>query len=155
MIAPGRVNHRPLCHDSPQHTHTYTILQSFVSMSDFSCMTVNPLKAGATSPSLCPQHHIWQIKVLNNCCDFFFLQPYLSKKKEVHNKWKFPGHRINQSCSWGLHHGHGSICDLHHSLQQCRILHPPNKARDWTSILRDSIGTLSCWVTTGTPVTGD
>ena len=30
------------------------------------------------------------------------------------------------------------ICDLHHSLQQCRILNPLSKARDLTLILMDT-----------------
>ena len=29
------------------------------------------------------------------------------------------------------------ICDLHHSLWQCRILNPPSETRDQTCTLRD------------------
>ena len=30
------------------------------------------------------------------------------------------------------------VCDLHHSLQQLRILKPLSEARDWTCILMDT-----------------
>ena len=36
-----------------------------------------------------------------------------------------------------------SICDLHCSLQQCWILNPPSKTRDWTHILMDTSQVLN------------
>ena len=36
------------------------------------------------------------------------------------------------------------ICDLHCSLQQCRILSPLYEARDWTYTLMDASGFLTC-----------
>ena len=42
------------------------------------------------------------------------------------------------------------ICDLHHSLWQCRILNPLSDARDQTCILMDA-RFLSAEVLTGTP----
>ena len=33
----------------------------------------------------------------------------------------------------------GHICDLHHSLQQHRILNPLVEVRDWTHILTDTM----------------
>ena len=31
------------------------------------------------------------------------------------------------------------VCDLHHSLRQCKIRNPLSEARDWTCILMDPI----------------
>ena len=55
----------------------------------------------------------------------------------------------------GLRHSHSNtntrsdrICDLHHSLQQCRILNPLSKARDGTRLLlEDYVGFLIHWDT--------
>ena len=41
------------------------------------------------------------------------------------------------------------ICDLRHSSRQRQILNPLNEARDQTRI-RDIVGFLICWATTGT-----
>ena len=46
----------------------------------------------------------------------------------------------------GLHHSHSKarskpclrVCDLHHSLPQCRIFNPLSKARDRTCVLMDT-----------------
>ena len=43
------------------------------------------------------------------------------------------------------------IWDLHQSLQQCWMLNPLNKARDWTCILMDASQIHFHWSTTGTP----
>ena len=37
-----------------------------------------------------------------------------------------------------------SICDLHHSSWQRRILNPLSEARDQTGILMDPVGLLTC-----------
>ena len=44
------------------------------------------------------------------------------------------------------------ICDLHHSLQQCRILNPLSEARDGTHFLLDASHVRYCWATMETPV---
>ena len=43
------------------------------------------------------------------------------------------------------------ICDLHHSPQQCWILNPVSKARDWTCILMDTSQVRFNWATEETP----
>ena len=40
-------------------------------------------------------------------------------------------------------------CDLHHGSQQCWILNPLSRARDWTHILMDPSQVHDCWTTTG------
>ena len=42
------------------------------------------------------------------------------------------------------------VCNLHHSSWQRRILNPLSKARDWTSILKDTTQVRFCWATMGT-----
>ena len=44
------------------------------------------------------------------------------------------------------------VCDLHHSLWQCQILHPVNEARDWACILMDASQVRFCWATIGMPI---
>ena len=44
-----------------------------------------------------------------------------------------------------------SICNLHHSSQQCKILNPLSEVRDWTCVLTDTIWAHYCWATAGTP----
>ena len=44
------------------------------------------------------------------------------------------------------------ICNLHHRLQQCRLLNPLSKARDWTFILMVTSWIHYSWATMGTPV---
>ena len=59
--------------------------------------------------------------------------------------------------------GLSRVCDLHHSLQQCRILNPLSEARDLTCVLLDKypgLGLLACMLSiyltykkvTGVPV---
>ena len=43
------------------------------------------------------------------------------------------------------------ICDLHHSSEQCQILNPLSKVRDWTHILMVISQVHYCWATMGTP----
>ena len=43
-------------------------------------------------------------------------------------------------------------CDLYHSSQQCRVLNPQSKARDWTRVLMDTNRVHYFWATAGTPV---
>ena len=43
------------------------------------------------------------------------------------------------------------ICALHRSSQQCQILNPMIKARDWTCVLMDASQVCYHWATTGTP----
>ena len=43
------------------------------------------------------------------------------------------------------------ICDLHHSSQQCRILNPLSKARDWTHVLMNASQIHFHWAMMGTP----
>ena len=57
-----------------------------------------------------------------------------------------------------LHHSHSNsrskpsqVCDPHHSLQQCQILNPLSRARDWTHILRDTSQVCYRWAMPGTP----
>ena len=50
---------------------------------------------------------------------FFFFSFFYGCTCDI---WKFPGKGSNQSC----------ICDLYHSLQQCQVLNPLNKARKQT-----------------------
>ena len=66
----------------------------------------------------------------------------------------------SQARSWigataaGLHHSSqdlSRICDLHHSSQQCWILHPLSQTRDWTHILTDTSRVHYHWAMTGTP----
>ena len=40
---------------------------------------------------------------------------------------------------------------LHHNLQQCRILNPLSKARDWTCIVMDNSSICYCWATMWSP----
>ena len=40
------------------------------------------------------------------------------------------------------------ICNLHHSSQQCQILNPVGKAREWTCTLMDTSWVHYCWATT-------
>ena len=44
------------------------------------------------------------------------------------------------------------VFDLHHSSQQCQILNPLSKARDWTHVLIDTSWVRYSWATTGTPI---
>ena len=44
-----------------------------------------------------------------------------------------------------------SVCDLHHSSQQCRILNPMNEARNRTCILMEASQIHFCWAMTGIP----
>ena len=44
------------------------------------------------------------------------------------------------------------ICNLHHSSLQHWILNPLSKARNRTYVLTDSSRFLTCWATTGTPI---
>ena len=41
---------------------------------------------------------------------------------------------------------------LHHSSQQCKVLNPLNKARNWTHILMDTSQAALCLATVGTPI---
>ena len=41
------------------------------------------------------------------------------------------------------------ICSLYHSSQQCQILNPLSKARDWTHVLTDNSWVCYYWATTG------
>ena len=43
------------------------------------------------------------------------------------------------------------VCDLHHSLQQRRILIPLSKARDWICALMDTSRVCYLWTTMGIP----
>ena len=43
------------------------------------------------------------------------------------------------------------VCDLHHCSQQCRILNPLSKARNWICILIDTSQICFHWAMTGTP----
>ena len=43
------------------------------------------------------------------------------------------------------------ICGLHHSSQQCQILQPLSKARDWTHIFIDTSQVRYFWAMMGTP----
>ena len=43
------------------------------------------------------------------------------------------------------------VCDLYHSSQQCQILNPLSKARDWTHVLADTSWVRYCWAMVETP----
>ena len=45
-----------------------------------------------------------------------------------------------------------SICDLHHSSQQCQILNPLSESKDWTHIHMDTSQVCYHWATIGTLV---
>ena len=44
------------------------------------------------------------------------------------------------------------VCNLHHSSQQCKILNPLRRAKDWTHILMDTSQVCFHWATTGIPL---
>ena len=63
----------------------------------------------------------------------------------------------------GVRHSHSNMeskpclwpSDLHHSSQQCRILNPLSRARDWTHVLMDASQIVFRWATMGIPYLSD
>ena len=54
-------------------------------------------------------------------------------KLGVESELKLPAY-ATATATWDL----SCLCDLHHSSQQCQILHPLSKARDRTRLLVDA-----------------
>ena len=54
---------------------------------------------------------------------------------------------ITATATWNL----SCVSDLHHSSQQCWILTPLSKARDWSHVLKDASLVHYCIATMGTP----
>ena len=84
------------------------------------------------------------------CLWFFFLGPYLQHievpRLGVELKLQVLAYTTAIAMPDRSH-----ICDLHWGSQQCQILNPLNRARDWTRMLMDTSWVGYYWATTGTP----
>ena len=87
---------------------------------------------------------VLHMKILRTFWGFLvFLVPRLGVELELH----LPGYATARAMP-----GLSRVCDLHHSLQQHRILSPLSKARDRTCIFTGhDVRFLTHWATTGTP----